>query len=203
MLEEAVEVIRDLLTGELITHHGPHYTVETARLYSVPDQPPPMFMSGFGEKAIKLAARIGDGYMSVSPTPASSGCTANPAAATGRCRAASRSAGPDAGHCPQDDAPAVATDSIPGEAAQLLPLPRHFGQLAQLVHRGQVPQPCGPDPGIHADAIRPTPMPASTRSTSARSAARPRGSSSSTPGRCCRGCAKPKTGTSKVLAGHV
>jgi alkanesulfonate monooxygenase SsuD/methylene tetrahydromethanopterin reductase-like flavin-dependent oxidoreductase (luciferase family) len=41
MLEEAVQVIRDLLTGKLITHSGRHYTVDTARLYSVPDQPPP------------------------------------------------------------------------------------------------------------------------------------------------------------------
>jgi hypothetical protein len=46
------------------------------------------------------------------------------------------------------------TDAIPGEAAQLLPLPRHFAQLAQLVPEDQVPQPYGPDPGTHADAIR-------------------------------------------------
>src|ERR1700691_5719278 len=67
MLEEAVHVIRELLTGKLISHAGTHYTVETARLYSVPDQPPPIFMSGFGDKAIRLAARIADGYMCVQP----------------------------------------------------------------------------------------------------------------------------------------
>src|SRR5579859_8029524 len=32
MLEEAVQVIRELLSGKLITHAGQHYTVETARL---------------------------------------------------------------------------------------------------------------------------------------------------------------------------
>src|SRR5690242_7810182 len=62
MLEEAVQVIRELLTGQLITHEGKHYKVDTARLYSLPDRPPPVFMSGFGEKAVKLAARIADGY---------------------------------------------------------------------------------------------------------------------------------------------
>ena len=67
MLEEAVQVIRDLLTGKLITHSGRHYTVDTARLYSVPDQPPPIYLSGFGDKAIRLAARIADGYMCVQP----------------------------------------------------------------------------------------------------------------------------------------
>ena len=67
MLEEAVQVIRELLSGKLISHTGRHYTVETARLYSVPDQPPPIYMSGFGDKAIRLAARIADGYMCVQP----------------------------------------------------------------------------------------------------------------------------------------
>ena len=54
MLEEAVQVIRDLLSGKLISHAGPHYTVETARLYSVPDQPPPIYMPASG-KAIRPA----------------------------------------------------------------------------------------------------------------------------------------------------
>ena len=48
MLEEAVEVMRELFTGELVNHHGTHYTVENARLYTVPDEPPPIYVSGFG-----------------------------------------------------------------------------------------------------------------------------------------------------------
>src|SRR6201992_690095 len=36
MLDEAVAVMRELFTGKLIIHHGPHYRVDTARLYSVP-----------------------------------------------------------------------------------------------------------------------------------------------------------------------
>lgn len=46
------------------------------------------------------------------------------------------------------------TDAIPTEAAQLLPLPRHFAQLAQLIPEDKTPQPCGPDPAVHANAIR-------------------------------------------------
>src|SRR3954453_13427662 len=34
MLEEAVDVIRALWTGETVDHHGTHFTVENARLYS-------------------------------------------------------------------------------------------------------------------------------------------------------------------------
>jgi alkanesulfonate monooxygenase SsuD/methylene tetrahydromethanopterin reductase-like flavin-dependent oxidoreductase (luciferase family) len=67
MLEEAVTIIAELLTGEQLTHHGPHYEVHTARLYSVPEVPPPVYVTGFGEQSARLAARIGDGFVCVSP----------------------------------------------------------------------------------------------------------------------------------------
>jgi G6PDH family F420-dependent oxidoreductase len=78
MLEEAVQVIRELLTGRLITHEGKHYAVDTARLYSVPERPPPVFMSGFGEKAIKTAKcprelRLSHGRASLDAAPAGFG----------------------------------------------------------------------------------------------------------------------------------
>src|SRR5512139_2434885 len=63
MLEEAVDVIRRLLTGETVTYGGEFYTVDTARIYTMPDQPPPIYVSGFGAKAVETAARIGDGYI--------------------------------------------------------------------------------------------------------------------------------------------
>jgi len=67
MLEEAVEVIRMLWEGGFKHHHGRHYTLEGARLYSLPEQPPPILVSGFGPKAVERAARIGDGFVSIGP----------------------------------------------------------------------------------------------------------------------------------------
>ena len=67
MLEEAIEVTRKLFDGGPVTHTGSHYAVETARLYSVPDTPPKIYLSGFGEQTIVLAARVADGYMSLAP----------------------------------------------------------------------------------------------------------------------------------------
>jgi G6PDH family F420-dependent oxidoreductase len=67
MLEEAVEVIRTLWQGGQRSHHGSHYTVENARVYDLPDEPPRILVSGFGSKAIGLAARIGDGFCTTSP----------------------------------------------------------------------------------------------------------------------------------------
>ncbi len=67
MLEEAVEVIRALWTGQVVHHRGRHYSVDPARLYTVPDTPVPLLVSGFGPKATELAARVGDGWMNVEP----------------------------------------------------------------------------------------------------------------------------------------
>lgn len=83
MLEEAVTIIAELVTGEQLTHHGRYYEVDTARLYSVPDVPPPIYVSGFGENSARLAARIGDGFICVGPQATWSRCTATRAGMTG------------------------------------------------------------------------------------------------------------------------
>ena len=50
-------------------HHGQYYTLENARLYTLPEQPVPIYVSGFGPKAAELAGRVGDGYISTKPDP--------------------------------------------------------------------------------------------------------------------------------------
>src|SRR4029453_2288362 len=50
-----------------VSHHGKHYTVDTARIYTRPDQPLPIYMSGFGPEATDVAARIADGYITTTP----------------------------------------------------------------------------------------------------------------------------------------
>lgn len=134
---------------------GRHYTVETARLYSVPDAPPPVFMSGFGDKAIRLAARIADGYMCVQPNAdfvrlyRDSGGGDRPVQGGPKvCW------GPDEAQARKVMHRLWPTDVIPGESAQLLPSPRHFGQLAELVTEDMVSAPCGPDLDVHLNGVR-------------------------------------------------
>ena len=67
MLEEAVEVMRLLWRGGPQSHVGAHYTVEQATVFTLPEQPPPIIVSGFGRHSIDLAARVGDGYMNTKP----------------------------------------------------------------------------------------------------------------------------------------
>jgi coenzyme F420-dependent glucose-6-phosphate dehydrogenase len=69
MLEEAVEVVRKLWTGETVSHRGAYYEVENAKLFDPPTEDPPIIVSAFGPKAAELAARIGDGYWGTSPSP--------------------------------------------------------------------------------------------------------------------------------------
>src|SRR4051812_18181062 len=67
MLEESIEIMRGLWKGGTYSHHGKHYTVENARIYTLPDQPVEIHISGFGPKAVETAGRLGDGYVSVMP----------------------------------------------------------------------------------------------------------------------------------------
>ena len=147
MLEEAVEVIRLLWQGGQRSHRGRHYTVENAELFTLPDEPPPILVSGFGPKAVRVAARIADGYITTSPDREligmyrSEGGKGIVQAGTKVCYGA-------------DEAACVATahrlwpnEHLPGELAQILPTPAHFEQVSRLVTPEMVAEgtPCGPD----------------------------------------------------------
>lgn len=155
MLEEAVGLIRELFTGRQVNHRGKYYTAETARLYSLPANPPPIYLSGFGEQATQLAARIADGYMSVMPDAdmvrlyRDSGGGDRPV--QGGLKACW---GPDEGQARKTMYRLWPNDVIPGEAVQLLPLPRHFEQASELVTEDMITAPCGPDPAVHLAALR-------------------------------------------------
>jgi G6PDH family F420-dependent oxidoreductase len=67
LLEEAVEVMRLLWQGGEQTHRGKHYTVDHARIYTLPDEPVPVYVAASQPKAAELAGRIGDGLISTAP----------------------------------------------------------------------------------------------------------------------------------------
>ncbi|MFD7974642.1 LLM class F420-dependent oxidoreductase [Streptomyces sp. NPDC059071] len=156
MLEEAVEVIRKLFTGEQITHRGRHYTVENARLYTLPDTPPPIDLSAFGPKAAALASRIADGFVTTAPDREligtfRAGDPGRPVSASTKvCWAASRDEAVRTAHR------LWSVEQLPGELNQILPTPRHFEQASELVTEETVAEsvPCGPDPEEHARRLR-------------------------------------------------
>lgn len=147
MLEEAVEVMRALWTGEEIVHRGRHYTVENARLYSLPQRPPPVLVSGFGPKATDLAARIADGYVSTKPDEElvgryrSQGGRGTASAGMKVCW------GPDADVCAELAHRLWRSSGVPGELSQELRTPALFEQAGSVVTVDAVRQhiPCGPE----------------------------------------------------------
>ncbi len=92
MLEEAVDVIWKLFTGKQISYRGRYFTVENARIYALPPEPTPIYISGFGPQAARLAGRIGDGYKASCPHASCYRNSVRPAARANPPRPVSRSA---------------------------------------------------------------------------------------------------------------
>jgi G6PDH family F420-dependent oxidoreductase len=158
MLEEAVEVIRKLWTGEFVDHRGTYYTVEQARLYTVPDTPPQIHISGFGPKATTVAARIGDGYVTTSPDQDLIKVFRDNGGAGKPLQAGYKVCwGTDDDACIKVAYERWGNESLPGELAQVLPSPRHFEQASTLVTPEQIRDSIayGNDPERHIDAFRP------------------------------------------------
>jgi G6PDH family F420-dependent oxidoreductase len=154
MLEEAIEVMRKLWTGELISHRGRHYVVDNARLYTLPDTPPEVHISGFGPQATALAARIGDGYITMSPDPELLAVYDKEGGRGPRAAGMKGCWGRDESEALRT-AMTWANEGLPGQLAQELPMPSHFEQAVTLVTEDMVAEstPVGPDPERWVSAI--------------------------------------------------
>jgi G6PDH family F420-dependent oxidoreductase len=157
MLEEAVDVIRLLWEGGVKSHHGPYYDVQNARIYSLPDKPPPIMVAASGEKAAELAGRVGDGFIGVAPdedvveTFHSAGGRGKPL--YGQVTVCWAENEKDAIKTAHEWWPNA---GITGDLSQELPLPRHFGQASEMVSEDDIAEAiaCGPDPERHREMIQ-------------------------------------------------
>jgi G6PDH family F420-dependent oxidoreductase len=156
-LEEAVQVIRLLWQGGVQTHRGRHYTVENARIYTLPDRPPPIMVAASGPHGAKAAGRIGDGFITTAPKDE----------LLNQFEAGGGAGKPRYGQLAvcwaKDEASARRTVhniwpnvAVKGELTQELPTPAHFEQAAGMVREDDVAQlvPCGPDPERHIAAVK-------------------------------------------------
>jgi len=157
MLEEAIDVMRGLWAGGMFDHRGRHYQVENARIYTLPDEPPPILVSGFGPKSVDLAARAGDGYCATMPDAElvrrfrdGGGAGKLTQAGTKVCW------GPDEAECRAEAFRLWPNEALPGELAQVLPTPAHFEQAVELVTEEMIGEsvPCGPDIERHVAALQ-------------------------------------------------
>jgi coenzyme F420-dependent glucose-6-phosphate dehydrogenase len=155
MLAEAVGVIRQLWEGDMTTHRGRHYTVDTARIYSLPEQLPPIYVAAGGTKAAREAAQLGDGIIGTGPDRSiidAFGDAGGEGPRIGQVTVCWAATEAEARRTAREWWPTVA---IHGEASQELPSPAHFEQLTKSVTEEQVAEvvPCGPDAARHLARI--------------------------------------------------
>jgi coenzyme F420-dependent glucose-6-phosphate dehydrogenase len=62
---EAIEIIRDLFSGKDVKHSGRFYKMETVRLWTMPDEPPPIYVATSGPITAARTGRLCDGIITV------------------------------------------------------------------------------------------------------------------------------------------
>ncbi|MEV6575357.1 LLM class F420-dependent oxidoreductase [Streptomyces sp. NPDC051577] len=158
MLEEAVDIIRRMFTGEYVSHHGAHFDVENAKLWDLPDELPPIGIAVSGPRSCELAGRHADLVIATEPKrELLEGFDAHGGAGK-----------PRVGQLPvcydtdQDAAVARAHDqfrwSLGGwKVNSELPGPVGFDQAAQYTRPEDVADaiPCGNDVDAFVEAVRP------------------------------------------------
>ena len=69
MLAEAIEIIRELHTGELTTWEGDYFRVDSARIWDLPTSGVPLAIAVSGTKSIEQFAPLADHLIAVEPEP--------------------------------------------------------------------------------------------------------------------------------------
>ncbi len=157
MLEEAVALMRKLWQGDYVTHRGKHYTVESLRIFDVPDDGVEVAVAAMQPTAAQLAGKIGDALINVAPKKEiverfeEAGGKGKPKyGMLTACWAESK-----------NEAKKTAFETWPnvlveGAASQELPLPTNFEELVE--DRGpddvEGSMTLGPDPDEYVDAVK-------------------------------------------------
>ncbi|MEP9381773.1 LLM class flavin-dependent oxidoreductase [Nocardioides cheoyonin] len=66
---EFLHLVKALWSGETVTHEGPHYKVEKATLSQIPDPLPEIYFGGSSPKALDVAAKYADVYLTWGEPP--------------------------------------------------------------------------------------------------------------------------------------
>ena len=65
MMFEAIEIIKKLFTGNVVKHKGEHFTLESAKLYTRPEVPVPVYVATAGPLNAKKTGKFADGMITV------------------------------------------------------------------------------------------------------------------------------------------
>ncbi len=157
MLDEALEVMRQLWSGESVTFRGEYYWVEDARIFDLPESLPPVIVSAFGESAARLAAEAGDGLWitgirsDVIDVFKESGGSGPIYSQLSLCW------DPDPEAALERATRLWPNTALPGQLAQDLRTVQHFEEAVELVDSEKMEQaelPLGPDPEPILESIK-------------------------------------------------
>ncbi|MGW6419978.1 LLM class F420-dependent oxidoreductase [Streptomyces sp. NPDC055055] len=158
MLDEAAEIIRALFAGGYVTRHGRYFPVENARLWDVPDTPPPVGVAVSGPRSCALAGRHADLLIATEPRrelvqafEAQGGAGKPRMGQLPVCHDTDREVAEARAH-------AQFRWALGGwRVNSELPLPASFDQASQHTRPEDVAKsiPCGDDVGAVVDAVRP------------------------------------------------
>lgn len=157
MLIEAVDLIRELWDGGYTTHYGEFFTVENARVYTLPETLPPIYVAASGTESAQIAGAIGDGLISTAPD-AETVKNFDQAGGTGKPKYGQMTVcwGEDEKRAKQTATEIWGYTALPGQLSQELALPAYFEQATQLVTPEQATKHivCGPDTEKYLEQIK-------------------------------------------------
>jgi G6PDH family F420-dependent oxidoreductase len=157
MLTESIEVITTLWQGGFHSYRGEHVRVDDARIFTLPDEPPPLHVAVSGDASIAVAARHDAGMIATEPDPdlvqAFDEATGGGRAKIGQLAVC---VGEDEGACRRTAHERWRFAAGGWKVQAELPNPVNFEAATAHVREEDVAElvSCGPDPEVHAAAIR-------------------------------------------------
>jgi G6PDH family F420-dependent oxidoreductase len=146
--------MRLLWTGDNIDFEGKYYRAVNARIYTLPDEPPPVYVSGLAPLSTALAAEVGDGLVTFTSEMLELYRSCN---GSGVTQTAMKVA------FDEDEARAIgmihrlwAVELNPGQLNRELAQPRHIESAASLITPEMAAEEftCGADPDRHVSALQ-------------------------------------------------
>ncbi len=64
-MDESLGLVRRLLAGETVDHHGEFFELSNARIHPTPEQPIPLIVGGRSDAALRRAGQLGDGWLGI------------------------------------------------------------------------------------------------------------------------------------------
>ncbi len=158
MMIESLEIMRELWQGGYTTVQGNYYEVHNARLYTLPDELPPIIVGASGPESAEIAAEIGDALVSTSPDKEVADAF-DAAGGSGKPKYGQITVcyGADEEQAAQTAMDIWGYTILGGQASQELALPKHYQEAIQSVITPEVIKEsvvCGPDPAKYHEKVQ-------------------------------------------------